>query len=191
MNRRLLLFVALLPIFVFAQTGFVEKVQKSAEGWGKVVINQESRLTKLLNNDTVVEPEKKTEPKSIESDKHKNDTKKEEVSVDSSGAVNSVHSVKMKRYKISGYRIQIYAGNNSRNSRVEAEKAAQRFKGYFPKIPTYTHFYPPRWVCRVGDFKTAEQAAAFMSQLQQLKAFSGLIVVKTAIQVAYRSDLSE
>ena len=136
---------------------------------------------------------KKVEEKNVNSEKHKIDAKKDEekVSVDSSEANGSVRPVKMKRYKISGYRIQIYAGNNSRNSRVEAERAAQRFKGFFPKVPAYTHFYPPRWVCRVGDFKTAEQATAFMSQIQHLKVFSGLIVVKTAIQVAYRSDVSE
>lgn len=169
------------------------KSAKSSEGWGKVSINQESRLTRLLNGDTVIVQEKKVEEKNVNSEKHKIDAKKDEekVSVDSSEANGSVRPVKMKRYKISGYRIQIYAGNNSRNSRVEAERVAQRFKGFFPKVPAYTHFYPPRWVCRVGDFKTAEQATAFMSQIQQLKAFSGLIVVKTAIQVAYRSDVSE
>lgn len=187
------MFWALLPMIVFAQTGFVEKVQKSSEGWGKVSINQESRLTRLLNGDTVIVQEKKVEEKNVNSEKHKIDAKKDEekVSVDSYEANGSVRPVKMKRYKISGYRIQIYAGNNSRNSRVEAERVAQRFKGFFPKVSAYTHFYPPRWVCRVGDFKTAEQATAFMSQIQQLKAFSGLIVVKTAIQVAYRSDVSE
>ena len=57
------MFWALLPMIVFAQTGFVEKVQKSSEGWGKVSINQESRLTRLLNGDTVIVQEKKVEEK--------------------------------------------------------------------------------------------------------------------------------
>ena len=50
-------------MIVFAQTGFVEKVQKFSEGWGKVSINQESRLTRLLNGDTVIVQEKKVEEK--------------------------------------------------------------------------------------------------------------------------------
>ena len=59
------MFWALLPMIVFAQTGFVEKVQKSLEGWGKVSINQESRLTRLLNGDTVIVQEKKVEEKNL------------------------------------------------------------------------------------------------------------------------------
>ena len=98
------MFWALLPMIVFAQTGFVEKVQKSSEGWGKVNINQESRLTRLLNGDTVIVQEKKVEEKNVNSEKHKIDAKKDEekVSVDSSEANGSVRPVKMKRYKISG-----------------------------------------------------------------------------------------
>ena len=72
------MFWALLPMIVFAQTGFVEKVQKSSEGWGKVSINQESRLTRLLNGDTVIVQEKKVEEKNVNSEKHKIDAKKDE-----------------------------------------------------------------------------------------------------------------
>lgn len=193
MERRLLLLVALLPFIVFAQKDFVENVQKTKEGWGKVVINQDSRLTKLANNDTIIEPKLKKEGTNPTS-KTVNKTQKVgeiKVSSDSSDTLINSNPAKIKRYKVNGYRVQIYAGSNSRNSRLEAEKAAQRFKGYFPKVPVYTHFYPPRWVCRVGDFRTEEQAETFMHQIRQLKAFSGIIVVKTAVLVSYRSDIEE
>lgn len=193
MNRRFLLFVAWVPVLACAQTsqkGFVHDIQKSVAGWGKLVVNQDARLTKLVDNDTVVAPVARKEGKNtdtVKSNVSSADTGEGEVRAD----VKTPHAVKLKRYKISGYRVQIYAGNNSRNSRMEAEKTAQRFKGYFPKVPVYTHFYPPRWVCRVGDFRTSEQAQAFMQQVRQLKVFSGLIVVKSAIQVVYRSESEE
>ncbi len=193
MNRRILFLIVLLPVAVGAQTlqnDFVREVQKDVAGWGKLVINQDSRLTRLVNKDTIVAPTNKEEKeKPADSTKQKVPTKIPNVSEESNETVS--RPAKLRRYKISGYRVQIYAGNNSRNSRIEAEKTAQRFKGYFPKVPAYTHFYPPRWVCRVGDFKTSEQAQAFMQQVQQLKAFSGLTVVKTAIQVVYRSEGEE
>lgn len=193
MERRLLLLVALLPIIVFAQMDFVEYVQNTKDGWGKVVINQDYRLTKLVNNDTIIEPKQKKEgvsptPKTANKIQKAGDIK---VSSDSSDTLINSNSAKIKRYKVKGFRVQIYAGSNSRNSRMEAEKTAQRFKGYFPKMPVYTHFYPPRWVCRVGDFRTEEQAETLMHQIRQLKAFTGVIVVKTAVLVSYRSDIEE
>ena len=185
--------VALLPFIVFAQKDFVENVQKTKDGWGKVVINQDSRLTKLVNNDTIIEPKQKKEGVSSIPKTANKTHKVGEIKVpsDSSDTLINSNPAKIKRYKVNGFRVQIYAGSNSRNSRMEAEKAAQRFKGYFPKVPVYTHFYPPRWVCRVGDFRTEEQAETFMHQIRQLKAFSGIIVVKTAVLVSYRSDIEE
>ena len=193
MERRLLLLVALLPFAVSAQNNFVENVQKAKEGWGKVVINQDPRLTKLVNNDSVIEPKQKKDGKSLPPSKSPQTQKAGVVKVasDSSDILVHPNPAKIRRYKVNGYRVQIYAGSNSRNSRMEAEKTAQRFKGYFPKVPVYTHFYPPRWVCRVGDFRTEEQAEAFKHQIRQLKAFSGVIVVKTAVLVSYRSDIDE
>ncbi len=196
MNRRFFLFlIALISIEGYAQTSqsdFVRDVQKDVAGWGKLVINQDSRLTRLVNKDTVVAPvpqSKEEKEKAADTTKQKAPAKVPAFSEENTEQAS--RPAKLKRYKISGYRVQIYAGNNSRNSRIEAERTAQRFKGYFPKVPSYTHFYPPRWVCRVGDFKTAEQAQAFMQQVQQLKVFSGLTVVKTAIQVVYRSESEE
>lgn len=193
MIRRSFLFISamLLSLTATAQSnGFVLDVQKNKDGWGKIVVVQDARLTKLVNNDTIVAPEPKKEEKKADTTKQNAPAKAPDI-LEENAEAESPRPAKVRRYKVSGYRVQIYAGNNSRNSRIEAEKAAQQFKGYFPKVPTYTHFYPPRWVCRVGDFKTSEQAQAFMQQLRQLKVFSGLIVVKSAIQVAYRSDVEE
>lgn len=193
-----ILLLSLSPLIVAAQSskkGFVDNLQKDVAGWGKLTIVQEPRLTHLLNNDSAVAPKKKHHDADTVGD-HKQAAHERRSTTDAdSGTIDGNEEprqqVKLRRYKISGYRVQIYAGSNSRSSRIEAEKAAQRFKGFFPRVPAYTHFYPPRWVCRVGDFKTAEEAQSFMQQVRQLKAFSGLIVVKTAIQVAYKSESEE
>ena len=53
--------------------------------------------------------------------------------------------------KSPGYRVQVYAGNNSRTARNEATNMASKVKEYFPDLKTYAFFTSPRWLCRVGD----------------------------------------
>ena len=64
-----------------------------------------------------------------------------------------------------GYRIQIYAGGNTREARNAANSAAATARRTYPELSIYTEFISPRWVCRVGDYKTYEEADA------QLRAF--------------------
>ena len=54
---------------------------------------------------------------------------------------------KGKKIQTVGYRIQIYAGGNTRAAKEEALKAAQYVKDKYPEIPVYTEFVAPRWVC--------------------------------------------
>jgi hypothetical protein len=55
--------------------------------------------------------------------------------------------------KAAGFRIQAYAGNNTREAKNDAYRVASRIKEYFPELTIYTSFNPPRWLCRVGDFR--------------------------------------
>ena len=56
--------------------------------------------------------------------------------------------------KARGYRVQVYAGNNSRKARAEANEVAEEIKKAFPELPVYSFFQPPRWLCRVGDYRS-------------------------------------
>ena len=196
MKRRILLFTVLLPALLSAQKskGFVHDLQKEADGWGKIELVQEERLTRLLNGDTVpsAAAEKKAATQKPDSAKQNRPARDTLAPQNTTVAETPVaRQAKTRRYKVNGYRVQIYAGNNSRASRMEAEKAAQRFKALFPGVSVYTHFYPPRWVCRVGDFRTSEQAREFMQQIKEVKSFTGLIVVKTAVYASYTSESEE
>ena len=53
-----------------------------------------------------------------------------------------------KMLKARGYRVQVYAGNNSRVARNEANNVAAKVKEEFPDMPVYAYFQPPRWLCR-------------------------------------------
>lgn len=85
--------------------------------------------------------------------------------------------------KAKGYRVQVYAGNNSRVARNEATAVAEKVKEAFPKMPVYTYFQPPRWLCRVGDYKTMEEAYAAMLQLKNSGQFKEVAIVRENINI--------
>ena len=84
---------------------------------------------------------------------------------------------KGKKIQTVGYRIQIYAGGNTRYAKEEALKAAQYIRGKYPDIPVYTEFVAPRWVCRVGDYKTIEEADQAMRILKQSRHFKEIAIL--------------
>ena len=84
---------------------------------------------------------------------------------------------KGKKIQTVGYRIQIYAGGNTRTAKEEALKAAQYVKDKYPEIPVYTEFVAPRWVCRVGDYKTIEEADQAMRMLKRARNFKEIAIL--------------
>lgn len=84
---------------------------------------------------------------------------------------------KGKKIQTVGYRIQIYAGGNTRYAKEEALKAARYVKENHPEIPVYTEFVAPRWVCRVGDYKTIEEADQAMRMLKESYKFKEIAIL--------------
>lgn len=85
--------------------------------------------------------------------------------------------------KRNGYRIQIYAGNNTRQAKNEAYSIASHVKELFPDLSVYTSFYPPRWLCRAGDFRSIEEADAMMRQLRASGEFKEVSIVREQINI--------
>ncbi len=85
--------------------------------------------------------------------------------------------------KTNGYRIQVYAGNNTRRAKNEAHEVAARIKEHFPDLTVYTSFLPPRWLCRAGDFRSIEEADAMMRQLRATGVFKEVSIVKEQIAI--------
>lgn len=85
--------------------------------------------------------------------------------------------------KSTGYRVQVYAGNNSRTARNEATNMSLQVKEYFPELATYAFFASPRWLCRVGDFRSIEEADAMMRKLRATGVFKEVSIVKDQINI--------
>lgn len=85
-------------------------------------------------------------------------------------------------HKIQGYRVQVFAGGNTRDDKNKAYKAGDFMKKYFPEQPVYVHFYSPRWKCLIGNFRTYNEAAEVMSEVRSV-GYRQACVVKAKIVV--------
>ena len=82
-----------------------------------------------------------------------------------------------------GYRVQVYAGGNSRAARDYARSLAREVKEKFPQLEVYAFFKPPRWLCRVGDFRNIEEADAVMRALRAEGNFKEVSIVREQINI--------
>ena len=89
-----------------------------------------------------------------------------------------------KSYKVTGYRVQVFAGGNSRNDRLKAEQTGNALKMSFPEQPVYVHFYSPRWICRMGNFRSLGEAQKFLSKVKAM-GYRQACLVKGQITVQY------
>ena len=97
--------------------------------------------------------------------------------------VKDENETEPKVLKSRGYRVQVYAGNNSRVARQEANDMAELIKTEFPELPVYAFFQPPRWLCRVGDYRSIEEADASMRRLRATGKFKEVSIVREQINM--------
>ena len=84
-----------------------------------------------------------------------------------------------------GFRIQIYTGANSRADKEKALKLQTQSKDLFPDYEVYCNFISPRWVVRIGDFETREEAMVFMTEVRKTGISKEVRVVKCKVQIPY------
>ena len=87
-------------------------------------------------------------------------------------------------YKVNGYRVQAFAGGNTRADRQKAQNIGEAIKLKFPEQPIYVHFYSPRWICRIGNFRTYEEAHAMLLEIKKM-GYKQASIVKGKISVQY------
>ncbi len=111
----------------------------------------------------------------------KSDSNKQE---NETPVVDMRKKVMRKSYKVPGYRVQAYAGGNSRNDRMKAEQTGNALKMSFPDQPVYVHFYSPRWICRMGNFRNLNEAQKMLAKVKAM-GYKQACLVKGQISVQY------
>ena len=202
--------LSILPFYFFtflplSAQSYLEHLQQKTQGLGTVSVHQSKEIDDLVNGtvpvakpvaktttsptqttaantEKLAEEEKKEEPKerlALKPDMPKTDTEgSTEVEVDMS------KKVMRNSYKVTGFRVQAFAGGNTREDKRKAEEARDKIKRAYPSEPVYVHFYSPRWICRVGNYRTQEEANRMLKNIRNL-GYRQAVVVKGKITVQY------
>lgn len=169
-----------------AQT-FTERIQKKVDGKGTMTIHQSEEIKQLVNDPNATDPqvqkvtESKRQVEPLKDNKQVNNTTS---SSSENDETEPVETQKKATQKITGYRVQAFAGGNSRKDRLTAESIRNNIKSQIPNVAVYVHFYSPRWICRVGNFRTYEEAHQMMVRLQNM-GYKQASIVKGKITVTY------
>lgn len=81
--------------------------------------------------------------------------------------------------RVTGYRVEVYKGGNLSKDRKEAERIASDIRSKLQES-VYVHFFNPNWICRVGDYKTYEEAHEMKEKILRM-GYSDAIIVKGRI----------
>lgn len=193
---------------------FLQHIQKKEAGKATVTVVQSHDIDELVDNADVsghkkVETKKPDNTNTTNTTTHKpgktNNNKKDEHPANRNNIQHGEHNahaennaetendaetidtrrkLPKRSYKVNGYRVQVLSGGNSRADKNRVQQAGNDVKAVFPELPVYVHFYSPRWICRVGNFRTYEEASHILTQLKKL-GFKEACIVSGKITVAY------
>lgn len=193
-----------------AQT-FTQRLQKSNAGEGKVTVTQSKEIDDLVNGPQNVNPQSTqttqgnqgnqnspttqttqktlTPQKQAEEKERPQQSQRPQITTQSELTPDTTFTTEprkkvLKGYKVNGYRVQVFAGGNSRDARVKAERTGREINALFPSEPVYVHFYSPRWICRMGNYRTYEEAHQMLNAVKKL-GYQSAIIVKGKITVPY------
>ena len=181
-----------LPFNLTAQT-FLDRLQTKVEGQGTVTVHQDSAINQLvLDPQSTVDhstttptttPSTGTTPTTTTASTGTTPTQTTPTTgTGTTETVTTPTTTTRTRRTIDGYKVQAFAGGNTREDRKKAERTASNIRAQFPNVSVSAHFYSPRWVCRVGNYRTREEAQHMLSALKNL-GYSQAHIVKTRVTV--------
>lgn len=120
---------------------FLESLSKEEEGKGVVHLYQTPGLADKIGNPGVNTPE-------------------------------NIVIIEDKTYlQMTGFRIQVFSGNNQATAKTEAFRKEAAIKANSPGLMTYVKYSAPFWRLRVGDFLTYEDAYEVLLQFKKTFVF--------------------
>src|SRR5574344_1225693 len=205
-----LLLIVLFNVPVVQAQNFLNNLQKDVPGHGTVTVQESQDIDELVNGkQTVVTHKVQTEqPVKKPISQHSTTVKKEDadkvVAHDIARGTTTPKTtetedtdfdidiptvdlrkkVMRKSYKVTGFRVQAYAGGNGRSDRQKAQNIGNDIKMNYPDQPIYVHFYSPRWICRVGNYRSYEEAHRMLINVQRL-GYRQACIVKGKISIQY------
>lgn len=171
-----------------AQT-FTNRLQTTANGQGRVVLHQDPAIEALVNGPA--QPQRnangqqqnqhaareRQNNEGSNSNQQANSQRQQTQNNSQQTATDSVSRNGTGRTRqVVGYRIQAFAGGNTGADRQRAERIGNALRSLFPGQRVYVHFYSPRWICRMGNYRTYEEAREMCEQVVRAGYESATIV---------------
>lgn len=187
---------------------FLNELEKKKSGQGTVTVTQSKDIDELVNNAKLIKASPSATQQGDKNEKGTSGNKsvssyeqgrkapagdtlkdiphtaKDTGTSTESPSVNTTKKVMRNSRKVTGYRVQAYSGGNSRADRQKAENIGSAIKMRFPDLPVYVHFYSPRWICRVGNFRTYQEASNVLKEIKGM-GYRQACIVKGKITVGY------
>ncbi|MBQ9202970.1 MAG: SPOR domain-containing protein [Prevotella sp.] len=195
--------LVVLPFYLFtflplsAQT-FTQRIQKQAAGQGTVTIHQSDSIDALVNSTVLSANPGGSSAASNSGSSAASNTPSAPAPADKraqqASNAKSNHTAEPQDVpdestakpgpvrKAMGYRVQAFAGGNSRADRQQAERIRNNIKAVYPSVPVYVHFRSPRWICQVGNYRNYEEAHQMLVSLRNM-GFDQSYIVKGKITV--------
>lgn len=172
--KRLFLFVIISVSTVVLYAQQFTEVLRTTSGRGGVVVLQQSAVIDSLVNGLKV----------ATSSKPKSEVPTVRPQVADTAQVDSLKSLEPKAYvDKQGYRIQIYSGANSRESKTLAMNMRAKSLKLFPELKAYCNFISPRWIVRIGDFTNHEKAMEQLKLVRESGISKEVRLVKCKVKV--------
>lgn len=185
---------------------FLDELQKKQQGQGTVTVTESKEISDLVNGTAALAAKKLEEEKAaaaaaaaakekeeaarlaaekerekarLLAEKEKKEKEESELEIP---VIDTRKKVMKNSYKVDGYRVQVFSGGNTRSDRMKAEQIRDKLKSAFPDQPIYTHFYSPRWICRMGNYRTFNEANSYCKKVKAM-GYKQACVVKGKITV--------
>lgn len=175
-----------LSLVTSSAQNFTQRVQQGVAGGGKVTIHHDAAIDELVNGKPQTAPaQKPAEAKTNrqqDGQRQRGDSKAEQRA--SEQHTDSVAPESHRTRQVMGYRIQVFVGGKTRADRQKAEQTANSLRTQFPDHKVYVHFYSPRWICRMGNFRTLDEAKEVLDDVVRM-GYDTATLVRGKVTVAY------
>ena len=183
MSKLLILLLLLCPLGGMAQGKFTDNLKRKSAAGGVVVLHEDAEIENLVNGGSTATAKTTATPKTSR------DSVRTTAPVTTADSAESAEKEPARNFgphtKGTGYRVQICLAGNTKKDKAEAERWGRLFKAYYTDYNVYIAFSSPHWTCRVGDFKSREDAVALLEEMKATQAFKTASVVKSKINIYY------
>lgn len=172
MKKTVYILFCLLSVCLYTNAqsaSIIDDLNTTKSGQGKIIIYQDEAIKNMVGRSIVSHNVSTTASNDLQL----------------SSSKEAEHSSKT-YIRAKGYRIQVYAGNDQKRSKNEAQARRSEILSAYPNMEVSISYTSPVWKVKAGNFKTREQAVAALNEMKsQFPGFGReMHVISDAVNIA-------